>query len=242
MIIQKVAKGIGISKRAEDEIEVLKRTQNLSPDRMRDEQLKIIEPQVQSILENGILCNWWLNLVPMSLPTDEVPKRLTKRDLYWHQNRYYKPDPLRGNKPFNEGTPFISTTAGTFERDKILKTNNPHRAKHTAFKFATNKAQHSGIVFFCYVFVIGKKSVGQQAFAEELRELNIYAGFSPWQLEGEVTAKIIIPPAQIEQAEIWLYDDFDDAIQNRRVLRPSKVMRNQLYLKPEDYHNIRELR
>ena len=243
MIIQKVTKGIGIPWDAQIELDAIERQSYLTPDRMRFEKLRIIESKVKYILENGILCNWWLSLLPMSPPTDEIPLRLTYRNLYWHQNRYNVPDPLRGNKPFSVETPFISTSAGTYERDKIVKTNNPHHAKRTAFRFATDKGRRSGIVFYCYLFVIGKRSTPQQAFSEELHELNIYTQYSTWQLEGEITAKLIIPPGQIERAEIWLQEDIADSITYHRKLVPSKIVDNKrLYQKPEKYHNIRELR
>jgi hypothetical protein len=242
MIIQKVTKGIGIPNVAQNEIDELERKNpNLSPDQKRAAHLNIIRPYVQRIFEGGILCNWWMSLRPNPLPHPEIPQRLSDRNLFWHQNRYNMTDPLT-KKPFSYETPFISTSAGTVERRAFLLKNRIHRARNIALRFATNRWKRSGIVFYCYVFVIGKKSVGHAGFAEELRELNIYTGYSRWQPEGEITAKIIIPPAQIECAEIWLRDEFRSAIKTKAQLRPSETMNNKaLYLKPDDYHNIREL-
>jgi hypothetical protein len=242
MLIQKVAKGVTMPQTAQDEIDELERKNpNLPPDQKRAAQLNIIKPYVQRIFEGGILCNWWLSLRPNPLPNEEIPHRLSDRNLYWHQNRYNMTDPLT-KKPFSYETPFISASAGTVERRAFLFKNQIHRARNIALRFATKRWKRSGIVFYCYVFVIGKKSVGHMGFAEELRELNIYTGYSRWQPEGEITAKIIIPPAQIEYAEIWLCEDIRNVIKNRARLEPAETMSNKaLYLKPEDYHNIREL-
>ena len=133
-------------------------------------------------------------------------------DLYvsimWHQNKYDDPDPLRSNQPFSEETPFISTTAGTVVRDNFNRTNILEPAQLTALRFATNGWQGSGMVVYCYVFILGKKAVGHEQFSEELRELNIYTGYSPYQPEGEITAKIQIPTTQIERIEVWIADDY----------------------------------
>src|SRR5215203_782216 len=94
MIIQKVIKGIGGIKSEQAE-DILYRT--------------------------GIVCTWLLEAP--DLPITEAHQRLTERNLFWHQNRYDRPDPLENNKPYYLSTPFISTTAGTVERDTASKSN-----------------------------------------------------------------------------------------------------------------------
>lgn len=211
MIIQKVIKGIG----------------------------GISQESVDRIFQIGITCRWWqeVNL----LPQNEVPLRLTERNLIWHQNRYDTPDPKEGNRPFYLRTPFISTTAGTIERDFFLQTNVLQPAWVEALRFATDVWSRDGYLFYCYVFIIGKKSVGHQLFSEELRELNIYTGFSPFQPEGEIVAKIIILPAQIEKVGYWPIDKLFDDIKQGQVPSPKKTINNSLYLPPDDYNNVRDV-
>jgi hypothetical protein len=211
MIIQKVIKGIG----------------------------GIEQDEATKILREGIICRWWQMVNP--LPQFQIPDRLTERNLIWHQNRYDDLDPSQENQPFYLRTPFISTTAGTVERDVSYQTNILHPAWVEALRFATEGWSRDGYLFYCYVFIIGKKSVGHQAFAEEIRELNIYRGFSPFQPEGEIAAKIVIPPTQIEKAEYWPISKLLDDIKNNQVPLPERTFSNPLFLLPEDYNNVRDL-
>lgn len=212
MIIQKVIKGItgAISRQAADDI-----------------------------LRTGILCKWWQQV--QTLPEAEIPGKLTDRNLMWHQNFYDQPDPEQDDRPFGELTPFISTTAGTVERYPFLQRNILTPAWLEALYFATDFFNRDdGYLFYCYVFVLGKKSVGHKNFAEELRELNIYTDFSPFQPEGEITAKISIPPPQIEKYEHWALSDVIRDLNAGREPRPGDTVPNNLYLPAENYNNVRE--
>ncbi len=210
MVIQKVIKGIG----------------------------GIDHPDVDKILQSGILCQWWREVGTIS--ADEIPQHLTERNLNWHQNHYDEPDPHPSGEPFYKHTPFISTTAGTVERDVTMQTNLLIPAWIEALHFATNSWSRDGYLFYCYVFILSKKAVGHQAFAEELRDLNTYTGFSPFQPEGEITAKIVISPAQIEKVEFWSISKWWDDLMNLRMPSPANVISNPLYLPAENYHNIRD--
>ena len=165
--------------------------------------------EAEQILACGIISRWWESENP--LPYDQVPLRLTPRNLDWHQNQYSTPDPTRNNQVFGDATPFISTTAGTIERDAVLQRNVMHPAWLEALYFATRGWSTDGWLFYCYLFVLGKPSIEHEGFSEELRELNIYTAFSPFQVEGEVAAKIKIPPSQISHAELWLLADIQAA-------------------------------
>lgn len=211
MIIQRVIKGIG----------------------------RIDQDDVEQILKTGITCRWWQEVNP--LPQNEVPLRLTERNLTWHQNRYDDPDPQEGGRPFHFRTPFISTTVGTIERDAIRQTNMLLPAWIEALRFATDQWSRDSYLFYCYVFVIGRKSIGHQLFAEEVRELNVYTAFSPFQPEGEIAAKIIIPPAQIEKAEYWPLAKLLKDLNDGRVPSPANTVYNSLYLPPDDYNNVRDV-
>lgn len=194
---------------------------------------------VMQIFHNGIICKWWQQVDP--LPNNEIPQRLTERNLIWHQNYYDREDPDEGGNPFNIKTPFISTTAGTVERDNILRTNILEPAWLQALRFATDIWRSDGYLFYCYVFIIGKKAIGHRYFAEELRELNIYTGFSPFHPEGENCAKIDIPTTQIEKAELWSIEQFMEDLNAGRIPQPADIISNQYYLPSEDYSNVRDV-
>ncbi|HTY11538.1 MAG TPA: hypothetical protein VMF88_10740 [Bacteroidota bacterium] len=211
MIIQKVIKGIG----------------------------GITNDEALSFMRSGITCHWWHLVNP--LPNEEIPQRLNERNLIWHQNHYDTPDPQEGGRPFNERTPFISTTAGTVERDALLNRNVLIPAWFEALYFATDAWRRDGYLFFCYVFILGKRAIGHQQFAEELRELNVYNDYSPFQPEGEITAKIIIPPTQIERVELWSMLDFKRDINAHQIPQPAANTPNPLYLPPENYNNVRDI-
>lgn len=206
-----------------------------------DFNLEAIKNYKDTIFRKGILCRWWEKI--RTLPADQIPERLTEENLYWHQNKYTTPDPNTGGLPFCEETPFISTTAGTIVRKNFWRTNQLESARVTALKFATNGWSESGLLVYCYVFTLGKQSVGHQQFAEELRDFHVYTGFSPYQPEGEITAKIQIPTTQIKGVEIWIKDDYKKRIHSRYfdISKPTDYSGNSKYLPPEDYHNIREL-
>jgi hypothetical protein len=197
----------------------------------------INEDDVQSIFASGITCNWWRKVG--LLPSAEVPLRLTERNLRWHQNRYDDPDPLEGNEEFSKHTPFISTTAGSVERDAFNQINNLYPAWWEALRFATGFWMTDGWIFYCSAWILGRKAIGHQAFSEELRELHVYSDFSLFQLEGEITAKIEIPTAQIEKAEEWKLSDIQAAIAGGYIPMPARTIMNDHFIDPSTYSNVR---
>jgi len=195
------------------------------------------DAQVTTIFQEGICCNWWRT--HGALKQHLVPDKLTDRNLDWHQNSYSKPDPIENNQPFSLNTPFISTTAGTVERDVANRTNVLTPAWKTALFFATDRWKQDGWLFYCHLFLIGKRATALEAFSEELRELNIYTGFSPFHPEGEITAKLVIPAAQIERAEFWSLSDARQALSNNQLPSPSRTLNNSNFVSPEDLNNLR---
>lgn len=174
------------------------------------------------------------------MPNGEIPLRLTERNLDWHQNRYDDPDPLQANKPFKENTPFISLTSGTVERDDVQKRNVLRPAWQVALEFATDGWKRDGYLFYCYVFILGRKSIPHRAFSEELRELNVYTGFSLYLPEGEITAKIVVPPTQIEKFEFYEIAQVKKDIAAGRLPTPTITESNaSLYQPPTDISNVR---
>jgi hypothetical protein len=197
------------------------------------------DSDVQIIFKSGILCNWWRT--KGYLEQHRVPEKLTDANLDRHRHSFKQPDPNENNRPFYENTPFISTTAGTVEREVANRTNTVTPAWKIALFFATNRWKVDGWLFYCQLFLLGKKATPMEYFSEELRELNIYTGFSPFQPEGEVTGKIVIPPAQIERAEFYSLSNARQAWSLGQFPQPVKSLANPNYVKPDDYNNLREL-
>ena len=81
--------------------------------------------------------------------------------------------------------------------------------------------------------------MGHQAFSEEVRELHVYSDFSLYQLEGEVTAKIQIPTAQIQKAEEWKLGDVQVALANGSLPTASQTITNGRFIDPSTYSNVR---
>lgn len=140
----------------------------------------------------GIISNWWRNMGVISHP--QVENVLTEPNLYRHLHDYQN---------FGPYTPFISVAAGCVERDALLARNSIYSAIDTALEFATDFGRHAGALYFGWIPVSLNPAVQIQAVGEAVRDLNVYHQWSPFQLEGEITAKIHIPANQIERVEWW---------------------------------------
>lgn len=196
--------------------------------------------QARTILDTGIECNLCRNRGP--IPYIEIPKVLNERNLEWHQDHYNHNDPAyipTPNEEFRHHTPFISTTAGTIERRKGQ--NVTWRAIDMALRFATDGFKVDGYLFYCDLFVLGRSAVELQAFSEELRELNVRPRYSGYQIEGEILAKILIPPAQIERADFFDVSNVNAALSagSMPVPDPARSITNSLYVSPSRYSNVR---
>jgi len=77
------------------------------------------------------------------------------------------------------------------------------------------------------------RSVALGAVAEPVRDITIYQRWSPFQLEGEITAKVHIPANQIARVEWW------DGAHSQR--RPVWWLDNAGFVSPDALSNIREL-
>lgn len=197
------------------------------------------DEKIESIFESGVLCNWWRNQCPSPIHAKDIAKRLNQDHLDWHQSRYYEKHPSYASGAFHEHTPFISTTAGTVEVDYVHQTNRLTPAWTQALAFATNNWQTDGVIVHAYVFVLDKKAVELEQFAEELRDLHVFHRFSPFHYEGEVTAKIRIPIAQIKCIDIFDVTKVNEQLRNHQ--RPTGNRRdNPNYQPPERFMNIRE--
>jgi hypothetical protein len=194
------------------------------------------------MLDAGIECNLSRNYG--QIPYAEIPKVLTDRNAEWHQNHYEDPDPLFVPKPkeeFRHHTPFVSTTAGTVERRKGQ--NVARSAFDIALRFGTEGLTVDGYLFYCDLFVVGRPVVELQVFSEELRELNVNPRYSVNQIEGEILAKLLIPPAQVERADYFDIVDVNKALSQNQVPRPDpgRSIVSGLYVNPSRYSNVRSV-
>lgn len=143
---------------------------------------------------SGIISNWWRNSPKGMVRPHEVENVLTELNLYRHLHDYQN---------FGPDTPFISVAAGCVERDALLARNSVYSAIDTALEFATDFGRHAGALYFGWIPVSLNPAVPIQAVGEAVRDLNVYHSWSPFQLEGEITAKKHIPANQIERVEWW---------------------------------------
>ena len=174
---------------------------------------------------HGIVCNWWRQVEDIS-PSARRAK-LTAANLDRHVHDYDN---------FKDETPFISLTAGCVERDIAMRINRVHQAQDVALRFGTNWGERHGYLFYCWVVVGLKRAVSVEGVAEEIRELNTYASWSDYQLEGEVTAKISVPANQIRAWERWDSD-------GKGAIEPAYTWRqeNPRFDPPALVSNLREL-
>ncbi|MEU2771639.1 hypothetical protein ABZ646_01610 [Streptomyces sp. NPDC007162] len=181
----------------------------------------------------GITCRWWEKTNP--LPSNEIASKLTAQNLNLHVNHFESIDPATG-KPFCEETPFISLSCGTVERSTAAKTNFVHTARHTALWFGTRFGRESvAYLYYCWVILAPRSAVAVEGVAEEVRDLNTYRRYSPYQTEGEVAAKILVPANQIHRCEKWEWD------RRRLMFRSAWTHSNPGFVAPEALSNVREM-
>ncbi len=154
----------------------------------------------------------------------EVENALTEPHLYRHLHDYQN---------FGPYTPFISVAAGCVERDALLAQNSVYSAIDTALEFATDAGQYAGALYFGWLPVSLNPAVTIRAVGKAVRDLNVYHRWSPFQLEGEITAKIHIPANQIERVEWW-----DPA---GGLTQCSDHFNNPRFVAPTPILNVREL-
>ncbi|MGE3647557.1 MAG: hypothetical protein AB7G10_04410 [Reyranellaceae bacterium] len=186
------------------------------------------DDEARSVVDdkNGIICNWWRNVHTIT-PAGRRD-RLNAANLERHVHDYDR---------FRADTPFISLAAGAVERDSFMRTNHLYPAERTAVAFATQNGSRLGYVFRLWVIVGIKPAVEVEQVAEEIRNLNIYRLWSPFQLEGELTAKIAIPSVQIMSIDRW--EGSGGHVQ--RTGGPDWPYMNRHFEEPTIVSNIREL-
>ncbi len=86
----------------------------------------------------------------------------------------------------------------------------------------------------CYVLVGVRPAPTIPGVAEEVRELKHLRPYSPWYLQGEVTAKVNVPSRQILYATRWAPD-------NTGALVETDVLLNLAFTHPVALLDIREM-
>ncbi len=179
-----------------------------------------VEAQALLQQEDGIYSNWWRSL--RKITASQISQILTDANLDRHLHDY---------NSYGPQSPFISLAAGCIERDALLRQNSLYSAQDTALEFATGAFAHAGVLFFGWIIVGLNPAVKVSSVAESVRELNVYHRWSPYQVEGEITAKIHIPANQIERAEWW---------SPTQPASPVAVFSNPNYQSPTPIVNLRE--
>lgn len=170
----------------------------------------------------GIVSNWWRKL--HSISPALIGEVLTEANLDRHLHDY---------ENFGADTPYISLACGAVERDTLVQRNFVYSARDTALMFATEDWARPGALFYLWVSVSYNRAVAISAVAEPVRDLNIYQRWSPYQLEGEITAKVSIPANQIERVEWW------DGSKSKTA--PIDSRDNPTFMAPTALSNIRDL-
>jgi len=90
-----------------------------------------------------------------------------------------------------------------------------------------------------HIHFVGIGGIGMSGIAEVLLSHGFAVSGSD-QAEGEITAKISIPPAQIEKAEYWPLADAKAADLAKVRGTPGYTFTNSLYVPPDDINNVRK--
>lgn len=190
----------------------------------------------------GIESNW--TRTRGSAVQREIAERLTSEELEWHLTQYEEKDSRTG-RPFGSTSPFISTTSGTSEQSG--RAGEVRAYTFSAFDiaacFATEDFTRSGWIFYGYVFTIGRPSVEYAEFAEEVRDLDTYPTGYSFHHEGELVAKLVIPPARLERCEFYRGPELLRALHKgrRSTAKDKDTIRNASYVDPMNYINIRDV-
>ena len=180
------------------------------------------EAKAIMLADRGIVSNWWRARRAITPP--EVVEVLTDANLDRHLHDYAR---------FGSETPFISLACGAVERDTVVRCNWVRSAVDTALMFATDNWTRPGALFYLWVATSHRPAVAVETVAEPVRDLNIYWRWSPYQPEGEVTAKVHITANQIEKLEWW--------IPTSRAGRVEETILNPEYVEAELLSDVREL-
>ncbi|GIG26904.1 hypothetical protein [Cellulomonas denverensis] len=146
---------------------------------------------IASIFRTGILSNN-LRSNP-NAPLVTLLPMLSEPALYGHVTDY---------ATYGANSPFVSLTAGTRNLANAGGAFRPFRAWETAVRFATRNGKTGGVVFEGWVITLGVPSWHISGVAEDIRDHHSYPRFNAFWKQGEVTAKLLVPPMQVVRATI----------------------------------------
>lgn len=143
-----------------------------------------------ALLDAGIPSNWLLanSTVPYATAIATVQSLLSETLLIDHVNRYATVQHL---------TPYISLSAGVVLPDTSLGTRVV-KAWETAVGFATGFGKSDGYIYRLWTIVAPQPAPELLHLSDEIRNLNLFRQTHKYQKQGEITAKLVIPPVQIE--------------------------------------------
>jgi hypothetical protein len=185
-----------------------------------------------TLRESGLVCNWWRNVGLIS--PAEVANKLTVDALRDHLDRY---------ETVKDETPFISLTAGVrmrTSRPRGYGHNRVESAQRTALLYATDNFQSPGHIFAGWVPVLPHSNVRLESFAEDVRDLLTYSQFRRFHRQGEVTAKVHVPMAQLAWVERWDLGAGSASPVGRRAHLVER-WRNDRFVAPEGHAAIRDV-
>jgi len=196
------------------------------------------------IVDEGLRSNWWRKMG--TITPIGIKEQLIEKNAMLHLNSYNEPLPIGHpfygrEKTYGDVTPFISTTAGAIQRDTFKKQNFLRDPFLTALNFATKNLKSNGYIFYAYLITLNKKAIELEQFSEDVRELHIYQDFMPYQLQGEVMAKILIPSVQIEMALEFDGPTAKDELRRGIEPTPTHTISNISYQNPQKFSNIKEI-
>lgn len=184
------------------------------------------------LLEYGLMCRWW-NRVGKISPA-EIADKLTSDALRRHLDEY---DSVK------DDTPFISLTAGVRMRATGARGHGNNYlvgAQRTALLYATDSFKTPGHIFAGWVPVLPHPNVSLQTFAEDVRDLTTYSRFRRFHRQGEVTAKVHVPTAQLAWVERWELGPGSLSPKGRRAHCADR-WENPRFIRPEGHAAIREV-
>jgi hypothetical protein len=190
------------------------------------------ETAVAILRERGLICCWWQEVGLISPP--QIADKLTPDALRRHLDDYGSVE---------KETPFISLTAGVRMRATGTRghgSNYVVSAQRTALTYATDDFQSPGHIFAGWVPVLPQPDVALEGFAEDVRDLTVYSRFRRFHRQGEVTAKIGVPTAQLAWVERWDLGPGPDSPKGRRA-HSVKRWSNPRFLAPEGRAAVRDV-
>lgn len=177
--------------------------------------------------------------------------------LPWHITRFDDFGfPAWPNNRFRELSPFLSLSSGTVEPDHQKGRNQQYPAWYTAVKFATRDGYENGWVFHGYASILGRPAIPLLEFSEEVRDLHQHDFYNQFHPEGELVAKILVPPVRLKEAFRVTADklrEWEDQLEDgtrQAIVSPLEllselsdtVLTGASYRPPEEFSNIRDLR